>query len=103
MSCTSTAARSSSEPLIAILNLRGRKANSGWKVDHCRISSAHTSGSVTSSGATPANWSVVMLRMQLPLVWIACICTVASSARMSGTRSSAGQLNWMFWRVLKWP
>ena len=25
-----------------------------------------------------------MLRTQLPLVWIACICTVASSARMSG-------------------
>ncbi len=30
-----------------------------------------------------------MLRTQLPLVWIACISTVASSARMSGTLSSA--------------
>ena len=29
--------------------------------------------------------------------------TLASSARMSGTDSSAGQLYWMFWRVLKWP
>ncbi len=35
---------------MAILNLRGRKANSGWKVDHWRISSAHTSGSVTLVG-----------------------------------------------------
>src|SRR5258706_13391776 len=40
-----------------------------------------------------------MLRMQLPEVWIACISTVARSARMSGTRGSSGQLNWMFWRV----
>jgi hypothetical protein len=40
MSCTATTARSdSSAPLTAILNLRGRKANSGWKVDHWRISS----------------------------------------------------------------
>ena len=31
MSWTIVAARSSTEPLIAILNLRGRKANSGWK------------------------------------------------------------------------
>jgi hypothetical protein len=44
-----------------------------------------------------------MLRMQLPEVWMACISTVASSARISGTFSSAGQLNWMFWRVVKWP
>jgi hypothetical protein len=54
-------------------------------------------------GATPAKWSVVMLRTQLPLVWIACISTFARSARMSGTRASSGQLYWMFWRVLKWP
>ena len=44
-----------------------------------------------------------MLRTQLPEVWIACISTSASSARMSGTSSSCGQLNWMFWRVVKWP
>ena len=44
-----------------------------------------------------------MLRTQLPLVWMACISTLASSARMSGTSSSLGQLNWMFWRVVKWP
>src|SRR6185503_688797 len=42
-----------------------------------------------------------MLRMQLPEVWIACICTVARSARMSGTSSSFGQLYWTFWRVLR--
>ena len=33
----------------------------------------------------PRNGRVVMLRTQLPEVWIACISTVASSARMSGT------------------
>ena len=103
MSCTPTAARSCTAPLTAILNLRGRKANSGCSVDHWRMISHHTSGSTSSSGATPAKWSVVVLRMQLPLVWMACICTVASSARMAGTSSSLGQLNWMFWRVLKWP
>jgi hypothetical protein len=54
-------------------------------------------------GATPANGSVVMLRMQLPEVWMACISTVASSARMSAVSSSFGQLNCMFCRVVKWP
>jgi hypothetical protein len=41
--------------------------------------------------------------MQLPLVWMACISTSASSASMSGVSSSFGQLNCMFWRVVKWP
>src|SRR3546814_1109822 len=41
MSCTRTAARSFGEPVTAILNLRGRKLNSGWKVDH--RSEEHTS------------------------------------------------------------
>ncbi|MNC51436.1 hypothetical protein D3C75_1007280 [compost metagenome] len=62
--------------------------------------SHHGRGSITSSAATPANWSVVTLRMQLPLVWMACICTLASSASMSGTSSSFGQLYCTFWRVL---
>ena len=57
----------------------------------------------TSSADTPANWSVVMLRTQLPEVWLACISTEARSARMSGTCSSSIQLYWMFWRVEKWP
>ncbi|EVT88793.1 hypothetical protein Z046_23570 [Pseudomonas aeruginosa VRFPA09] len=77
MSCTSMAARSLTAPFTAILNLRGRWANSGWKVDHWRMISHQGRGSTSSSRATPANWSVVVLRMQLPLVWIACICTVA--------------------------
>ena len=38
----------------------------------------------------PAKWSAVTLRTQLPLVWMACICTVASSARISGTSASFG-------------
>ncbi len=36
MSCTRTAARSLGEPVMAILNLRGRKVNSGCSVDHWR-------------------------------------------------------------------
>ncbi len=44
-----------------------------------------------------------ILRMQLPLVWMACISTSASSRRISGVSSSFGQLYWMFWRVVKWP
>jgi hypothetical protein len=72
-------------------------------VDHWRRISASGRGSITSSGATPAKWSAVMLRTQLPLVWIACISTSASSARMSGTCSRRGQLYCRFWRVLKWP
>jgi hypothetical protein len=41
--------------------------------------------------------------MELPLVWMACMSTSASSARISGTWSNFGQLYWMFWRVVKWP
>jgi hypothetical protein len=46
-------------------------------------------GSTISSGATPAKWSVVILRTQLPEVWMACISTWASSARMSASRQGA--------------
>ena len=53
-------------PDTAILNLRGSSENSGWNVLHCLKISAIALGSIISSGATPANWSVVMLRIQLP-------------------------------------
>jgi hypothetical protein len=56
-----------------------------------------------SSGATPAKWSVVMLRTQLPEVCTACISTLASSPRISGVSSNCGQLSCMFWRVVKCP
>ena len=39
-SCQPMAARSSAAPVMAILNLRGKKANSGCSVLHWRISSA---------------------------------------------------------------
>ncbi len=49
MSCTSMAARSLTAPFTAILNLRGRWANSGWKVDHWRMISHQGRGSTSSS------------------------------------------------------
>ena len=103
MSWAFTTARSFSAPVTAILNLRPSQVNSGWSVDHWRSSSAVTRGSSISSAAAPAKWSAVTLRMQLPEVWIACICTSASASSMSGTSFSFGQLNWRFWRVVKWP
>ena len=103
MSCALVTARSFGAPVTAILNLRGSQVNSGWTVDHCRMISAVGRGSSISSAAAPAKWSAVTLRMQLPLVWIACISTSASASSMSGTSRSLGQLNWMFWRVVKWP
>ena len=57
---------------------------------HWRRISQYGRGSTISSGATPAKWSVVMLRMQLPLVWMPCMSTLGEqSAIMSGTSSSA--------------
>ena len=103
MSRVRIAARSLAAPLTAILNLRGRKENSGWKLDHWRISSHQGRGSSISSAAAPANTSVVTLRMQLPEVWMACISTSASACRMAGMSTSRGQLNWMLVRVVKWP
>src|SRR5207249_1194447 len=41
-------------PFSAILNLRGRNENSGWKVDHWRMISHQTYESTISSRATPA-------------------------------------------------
>jgi hypothetical protein len=95
--------RSPAAPLIAILNLRGSQLNSGWNVDHWRRISASGPRVQDLVGRDAGEVVVVMLRTQLPLVWIACISTSASSARMSGTSSRRGQLSWRFWRVLKWP
>jgi hypothetical protein len=46
---------------------------------------------------------VVMLRTQLPEVWMACISTVGQEPEDVGHVSSFGQLYWRFCRVLKWP
>ena len=55
MSCTRTAARSCAAAVSAILNLRGRKENSGCRVRCWRSSSAQMRASSISSGATPAH------------------------------------------------
>src|SRR5215211_3977626 len=47
-SCQNVAARSSTAPLTAILNLRGRKANSGCSVLHWRMISQYGRGSARS-------------------------------------------------------
>ena len=103
MSCQPMAARSSSAPVTAILNLRGRKANSGWSVLHCRRISQYGRGSTVSSGAMPASASLVMFRMQLPLVWMPCMSTDASFSITSAACGNGIQLNCRFWRVVKWP
>ena len=46
--------------------------------------------------------SLVMLRMQLPLVWMPCMSTSASRSITSAALGSGIQLNWQFWRVVKW-
>src|SRR5471032_1425123 len=88
-------------PLTAILNLRGRKANSGCSVLHWRSSSQYGRGSTISSGAMPASTSEVMLRMQLPEVWMPCMSTSASKSIASADFSIGIQLNCAFWRVVK--
>jgi hypothetical protein len=65
--------------------------------------SAMGRGSMISSAAAPANWSVVVLRMQLPEVWIECISTSLRCSMIAGTSLSLGQLNWMLVRVVKCP
>jgi hypothetical protein len=102
-SCQATAARSSMAPVMAILNLRGRNANSGCSVLHWRRISANGRGSAISSMAMPARSSLVMLRMQLPLVWMPCMLTLASRSITSALLLSGIQLNCTFWRVVKWP
>jgi hypothetical protein len=60
-------------------------------------------GSATSSAAAPAKWSAVTLRMQLPAGLDGVHLDLGQLFRMSGMSFSAGQLYWMFWRVVKWP
>ncbi len=103
MSWTLAAVRSLGAAVIAILNLRGRNENSGCNVDHWRMASAQTRGSSISSAVAPANGSAVTLRMQLPLVWMACMSTLARCSRISGVSASLIQWNCRFWRVVKWP
>ena len=103
MSYQPTAARSSRAPLIATLNLRGRNANSGCSVLHWRRISQNGRGSAISSGAMPASASAVMLRTQLPLVWMPCRFALASSSMTSALRASGIQLNCTLVRVVKWP
>ena len=103
MSWTLIAARSWSDAVMANLNLRGRNENSGCSVEYCRSSSAQIRGSSISPGATPAHWSEVTLRVQLPEVCMAWMPTSARSASASGNSASLIQLNWMFCRVVKWP
>jgi len=50
----------------------------------------------------PARSSLVMLRMQLPLVWMPCMSTEASKSITSADLASGIQLYWTFWRVVKW-
>ena len=90
----------------AILNLRGRYANSGWNVDHCRSSSAVRAGDrpISRRPTMPRKWSLVMLRMQLPRGLDRVHLHRSRAPRgCRGRASSCGQLNWMFWRVVKWP
>ena len=103
MSWILIAARSCSDAVIAILNLRGRNENSGCSVVCWRNSSDQMRGSSISPGATPAHWSEVTLRMLLPEVCMAWMPTSARSASASGNSASLIQLNWMFCRVVKWP
>ena len=100
-SCQPMAARSSRAPLMAILNLRGKKANSGCSVLHWRMISPNGRGSAISSAAMPASASLVMLRMQLPLVWMPCMSTEASRSITSAARASGIQLYCTLVRVVK--
>ena len=53
-------------------------------------------GSAISSTAMPARSSLVMLRMQLPLVWMPCMSTLASRSMTSALLPSGIQLNCTF-------
>ncbi len=75
-SCQPVAARSSVAPVMAILNLRGRKANSGCSVVHWRDDfGVGAADRPLHPRPLPASASVVVLRMQLPLVWMPCRLT----------------------------
>ena len=85
---------------MAILNLRGRyelgmqgaPLAQHFGVDRTRIDQ------LVGGHAGP---SVVMLRMQLPLVWMPCVSTAASLSITSAARGQRDPVVLTFWRVVK--
>jgi len=80
-----------SAPVHRDLEFARRNENSGCTDDHWRRIRRRTRVG-HSSAAAPAKWSAVTLRMQLPLVWMACILDARQIARIAGMSDSAGQL-----------
>jgi hypothetical protein len=97
------AARSSARAGDGDLELARQEGELGVQRAPLAQDFANGRGSAISSTAMPARSSLVMLRMQLPLVWMPCMSTLASRSITSALLSSGIQLNCTFWRVVKWP
>jgi hypothetical protein len=90
-------------PVIAILNLRGRYENSGCSDDHCRRISAYRPriGDLVGGGAGELVRRDVADAVARGLDGVHLdLGEVGQDVRHVLQR---GQLNWMFWRVVKWP
>jgi hypothetical protein len=93
-------AQSVPQPLKAILNLRGRLLDSGWRKKWRTVASAYGVTSNAALGHTSASSQAVMLRTELPHA--SRVVSPASSRRrmMASHRSSFTKCSWMFWRVV---
>ncbi len=101
MSCTSVAARSAGGAADGDLELARQVGEFGVEGRPLAQQLTIRSRILDLIGGNPGQVVEVTLRTQLPEVWMACICTVASSARMSGTSASFGQFSCRFCRVVK--
>src|SRR5258705_13887279 len=103
MSCTMMAARSAEDPETAILNLRGRKENSGCSVDHCRRISDRIRGSSISSADAAAKGSAVIVGCQLPPSCEEWLSTTVKSNTTHGNHRRPTQQTCLFFCVEEEP
>ncbi len=95
--------QSVSQPEKLILNLRGRRCDSGWWRKCWKAASAHGLMSSASYGQAPARWQPITLRTVSPHASRVVIPTEARSQSAAGTCSSCTKWNCTFWRVVRWP
>ena len=95
--------QSVAHPEKLILNLRGRRCDSGLRTKCRYVASAHGVMSSTSYGHAPARWQPWTLRTVSPHASREVSPTVPRSRISSGTRSSSTKWNCTFWRVVMWP
>ena len=89
------------EPLIAVLNLRGRLENASSPTQRSTIARIAGVPSMISSAATPATGEPRTTRGVSPQASVVSRPTSSRRSQIAGTSSTRIQCSWMFWRSVR--